>query len=145
MKWQRPILRIFGEFYQSIRACRLGQKTIPKGMLPSALENPILTASPSVCYVLKEHRPMSVEQIGLIFQKASERLDENWKKMREHFVKLSKQLQDRRERNPEVLGNRTDAAIKLAREKEVELTPIPTETLTRAVTQQELDNRWQKV
>ena len=88
---------------------------------------------------------MSVEQIGLIFQKASERLDENWKKMREHFVKLSKQLQDRRERNPEVLGNRTDAAIKLAREKEVELTPIPTETLTRAVTQQELDNRWQKV
>ena len=88
---------------------------------------------------------MSVESIGKMLREASDRMDETWKKMREHFVKMTKQVEARRELNPDVLGNQTDAAIRAKREKEIELTPKPSESLASAIAECETRGQWRKV
>ena len=86
-----------------------------------------------------------ISEIGKTIEKAYDKIDEAWTKMLEDFAKNNKAAKVRREKNPDVLGNQTDAALRRDLRNEVNGVAEPSEALASGVAEREVHGKWQKI
>lgn len=88
---------------------------------------------------------MIIAEVGKTIERAYKKIDESWTKMLEDFAKNNKAAQDRVEKNPDILGNQTIAAVNRDRDDAVKGIPAPSETLASSVADHEHQGKWKKV
>lgn len=78
-------------------------------------------------------------------QEVSKSLDKAWTKMIESFKKNDKAAKARIEKNPEVLGNQTNAALKREQREELVGVATPSKNLASSLADREINGHIRKV
>jgi hypothetical protein len=88
---------------------------------------------------------MIAEHVGKAVENTYKKIDQAWESMLETASKLRKEALVKKQRNPEVHGNQTDAHLKLQANNEIKGIPEPSEKLASAAAERQLNGDWKKI